>query len=150
MNLMEGGRVKKLIGNCLCVFVLSVFMGMSLNALVLADAGDEWIRKGGKAVEALAKGRPKQAVEQVIPYSNVKVTDQTNLKVRPSGLHLKQGITPVETFDTKYLDLGSTYSAKGTLDHGGMPKLSQELQATAANKYIRNTTSFSPRLAKED
>ena len=136
--------------NHILVFALLLFALGQLNPFCFADAGEQWLRRVSGAASQLAQGNTQGAVYQTIPYSSTKLADQTYLNAGLGGVHLQQGIAPLQKLNNPYLNFGGSYQAGSAFDLNNPLNFSQSAQVSAQNPFFTNTTTVTPKLWRRD
>ncbi len=129
--------------------VLLIAMIIFPGSFCFSGLSDEWVRKGTDAAVQLAQGNAQGAAHQAVPSYYAPLGHQTNLNAGLGGVSLRQGLIPSSALNTKYLNFGANYNVGSALNFNGSPNLSQNVQVTAGNPYLSNTTTFTPKLGRK-
>ena len=130
--------------NRLLALTVGLIAGVSLASACFGASTDEWVGKAVNAATALARGNANGAAQQAIGTVNVPLARQTNLSAGLGNVWLRQGIVPSGKFNSPFFNIGSAYNAGlGFRDFSHLPNLSQNVQVSAGNRYLSNTTTLS-------
>ena len=126
--------------------VLSLLLIPSTHAF--SGTADEWIGKAARAVVSLSQGNSQSAAQQMLPSAEVKLANPTRLQVGAGGVSLRQSILPAKSLHNPYVSVAGTYNANVAPKLNGPPNLSNNVQFSAGNQYLTNTTTLSKNFSR--
>ncbi|MBI4358396.1 MAG: hypothetical protein HY584_03780 [Candidatus Omnitrophica bacterium] len=142
---MGKGTVKGFLLNLLVI--ISLFVTPSC---LFAASYDEWVRRGTEAATQLAQGNTQGALGQAVPAYSGQPFHETYVNAGSGGANLQQGIPGLSRFNTRYLGFDGSYNLRSNYGLSQFPSFSNNAQVSARNPLFTNTTSFTPRLRRND
>lgn len=124
-------------------WILSFF----LQGTVLAASTEDWIRRTGQAAAETARGNPQGVLHQVLPAVQTNLPTRTSVYANPGGAGIQQPL-PVN-LNSRLGSAGASYNAGTSYGFKQPPRVYQNVQAVAANRYLSNTTTFVPPSGKD-
>ncbi len=141
MKLMPGYRKIVPPGFWMLLFVF--FQG----TVLLAASTEDWIRRTGQAAAETARGNPQGVLYQVLPAVQTNLPTRTSVYANPGGAGIQQPL-PVN-LNSRLGSTGASYNAGTSYGFKQPPRVYQNVQAVAANRYLSNTTTFVPPSGKD-
>ncbi len=110
--------------------------------LLFSGTTDQWVQKAGAAVTDLAKGNPQGALYQAAPAIQTPLPSRASAYARLSGAGIRQPLPLKLPVHAPGLD--SAYNAGTRYGLKQKPQFYQNVQVSAGNQYLSNTTTVTP------
>ncbi len=126
---------------------MPAFLGGS--RFLSAGSSEEWVQKAGGAALDLARGNPQGALYQAAPAIQKPLPGGTAAYANLGGAGIRQPLPLPVKLPVHTASLDSAYSAGTSYGPQQKPQFYQNVQVTAANPYLSNTTTVTPPVFKK-
>lgn len=113
-----------------------------LQGTVLAASAEDWLRRTSSAAAEIARGNPQGVLYQAVPAVQTSLPTRTAVYANAGGAGIQQPL-PVN-LNSRLGSAGASYNAGTSYGFKRPPRVYQNVQAVAANRYLSNTTTFVP------